>query len=605
MTGIAQFAASVDVLGRNFEVPRYNRGNRIATAGKARAHQTRSTNATTSPIPAAAADPIAHARCGWPVGKMDRTRNRFVAALRNGLIAILSLFVGLAACEVSLRFFHPRYSVAVEDLPEVNTLVAGHQRGARRRARRGKFAFHPDTRVEHRWLHNNLGGRQSRDFPPASLRMTVNVGFFGDSQTENVDIPAQYSYTEPLDFLLNIGDRFAVDGAKPGFNVLNFGRRGYGPARSYLRWLQLPERSKLAHVFYMVCKNDLADLEKALRSNLVRRGASGEMQAGSPLTPPAWKRMLAHLHITYVAVDAWQRTSLVDRLGSGSNRLPGDDRLSHDDLILMFHDIVRRWKSEVEAHGAAFHLVLLPNPIEGFGGAMRNEWLRKLRSDATFATEIGFFDLAKCFQTEIPDFDYRDWRFDNDPHWNSAANMVAATCLYRYLEGPLSLPERTDEDLANARYAYYHAFLDSAAWEGQRYMPDEAWVRPSNTKQAASGEAIVAKYLALELRPQMEGQWLGAVRAAREAGPLATSVWDIYANARERLLVYVKRPCAANWRARGLAVRFFLHGVPFTAEWSGHHVRGGGSPIWITPLWRTSAGRRTSASSSRSCRTIR
>ena len=413
--------------------------------------------------------------------------------------------------------------------------------------------------------------------------MTVNIAFFGDSQTENVDIPAQYSYTEPLDFLLNI-NRVAVDSVVPGlpgqttgFQVLNFGRRGYGPARSYLRWLQLPERGKLAHVFYMVCKNDLADLEKALRSNLVLRGASGEMLTGIPLTPPPWKRVLAHLHITYLAVDAWQRVR--------SDGAPGEGQLSHDDLILMFHDVVRRWKSEVEAHGAAFHVVLLPNPIEGFGGAMRNEWLRTLRSDAAFATEIGFFDLAQCFQTEIPGFHYRDWRFDKNPHWNSAANMVAATCLYRYLADALSLPDRTDDDLANARYAYYRAFLDSPAWEGQRYMPDEAWARPSNTREASRGEAIVARYLALELRPQMEGQWLGAVRAAREAGPSATSVWDIYANARERLLVYVKSPCAANWRARGHAVRFFLHGVPFTAEkLPGHHVGASFANLDHSPL---------------------
>ena len=514
-----------------------------------------------------------HAEGGWRVARVSQALTRFVAALRNALVATLSVAFGLAACEASLRLFHPRYAVPAEALREATPAA-------------GKTSFHPDTRVEHRWIDNNLGGRQSRDFPPPVLDRTVNIAFFGDSQTENVRMPAQYSYTEPLDFLLNVaagvsdGSTGSVAIPQPRFSVLNFGRRGYGPARSYLRWLQAPARDKMAHVFYMVCKNDLADLRKAFRSKHVRLSASGEILAGDALHTPAWKRTLAHLHLTYLAIDAWQRAVSAWPANRSRDELvdsPDEGQPSSQDDLTMFRDLVGRWKREVEAHGAAFHVVLLPNPVVGFGGRQRNEWLRSLRADSAFATEIGYLDLAKCFEIEIPGFDYRDWSFDNDPHWNPAANMVAATCLYRYLEDALGLPERTDEDLAHARHAYYNAFLNSRAWEGQRYMPDAAWVRPSGAGRTHGlGETIVAKYLALEFVPQGEDRWLGAVRTAREAGASATSVWDVYANAQERLLVYVKSPCTADWRARDLAARFFLHGVPFTFEkLTTHDARSG------------------------------
>ena len=80
---------------------------------------------------------------------------------------------------------------------------------------------------------------------------------------------------------------------------------------------------------------------------------------------------------------------------------------------------------------------------------------------------------------------------------------------------------------------------------------------------ASVGGAIVAKYLALELASAPVPAWL---RDAYAAGAVATSTWDVYANARERRLVYVQSPCGANWRARGPDGGFFLHAVPFTRE---------------------------------------
>ena len=521
--------------------------------------------------------------------------------LGNGLLVLFSVAVALAVCEAALRHFHPRYvlAAAAPRLAWANTQ---------------RYHFNPDTRTEHLVIHNNLGGRQSRDFPAGSLENGVNIAFFGDSQTENVHLSAQYSYSELLDFLLNNMaatpgeqvDRMLVDGVDDddsSFNVLNFGLWGYGTGRSYLRWRSLPVRRELDHVFYMVVDNDLADLHNSLRSGDVRVSEAGEVFGGSP-SKPAWKRLLARLHMTYLVADVVRRlaASRSDTLEPKRLRRRATTTLAMKTMPV-FRELVRRWKREVEAEDGTFHMVLVPGPS--------SEWFRALRDDAELRAEIGLFDLIECFDEAVPgspgspgSFNYRHWSFRHGGHWNARANMAAASCLYRYLESELGLPKRSDKDLAHARHAYYQAFLDSPVWQGERYVPDAAWARPGRATTHQEGEAVVAKYLALELTPPTEAvacewgvgvvasnsperrawslernyrhqvatalfgncghEWLGAVRAAREAEALATTAgWSVYANPRQRLLVYVKSPCPANWRPAG---RFFLHAVPFTPE---------------------------------------
>ena len=468
--------------------------------------------------------------------------------LQGVLLSLLSVATGLAVCEAALRLFHPRYELAA-------TPPEGPSGRAHRRV------SNPDTGVDHAVIYNNLDSRQSRDFPAGSLEAAVNIAFFGDSETENLHIPAQYSYTEPLDYLLNAAARGSV-GASEGtaFNVLNFGVWGWGAGRSYLRWRKSPVRRTLAHVFYMVVDNDLDDLRNAVRAGIVRIGESGEIRAGDPLRPPAWKRALARMHLTYLVVDAWQRLAREPPLHADAGAV--DRRrgpvLARDRQWPLFRQLVRRWKREVEEDGGAFHVVLMPK---------EERLLQSIRGDAALRAEVGVVDLLECFREAVPKFDYADWRFVRDAHWNAAGNMMAASCLYRHLEDALGLRKRGDEELARARHAYYEAFLDSPVWLGQRYMPDATWARPPGRGgeppgAREHGEGVVAKYLALEFAP-MDDRWHGAVRAARAAGPVATSAWDVYANPRERLLVYVKSACPAAIPA---SARFFLHVVPFTPE---------------------------------------
>ena len=492
----------------------------------------------------------------------------------NSLLVLMAVATAIATCEAALRLLYPRYVHAA-------TSTSSDARGFP-----GQRANDPDTGTEHHLIRNNLGGRQSRNFTAAGLDAAVNIGFFGDSMTENFVMPAQYSYTEILDHLLNAHPAVPARDEthkrlSPAFNVLNFGFAGEGVGRAYFGWRQLPMRRQLAHVFYAMWNNDLRDLRNAIQRGVLRVGASGDIVWQRSAAPP-WKRLLSRLHLTYLAIDAWHRVVATSpnmpwgrSKANTSDDLAVPAKFSGREALVLMHKLLRRWKREVEADGGTFHVAVLPDPD------MR--WFRGSESSA----EFGVFDMLDCFEAAVPGFDYRDWRFNTDSHWNPAANMVAATCLYRYLEDFLGLPARSDQHLANARHAYYQAFLDSPAWEGERYMPTAAWAQPADTStpnEANASAEIVAKYLALELARPRNEQWVDAVRAARAAGALATSVWDVYVNERERLLVYVKSPCPKSWESAG---RFFLHVQPFAPEDLPSHWRDSGrvnmdrSPRWF------------------------
>ena len=467
---------------------------------------------------------------------LGRNGAKVGALWRNSLLVLVSLAAAAAACEAALRWLYPRYVHA----------AAPHDAGGFVYQR----ANDPDTYATHHLIRNNLGGRQSRNFTAADLGGAVNIGFFGDSMTENFLMPAQYSYTEALDHLLNAHPAATPRRRpSPAFNVLNFGFSQVGTARLYWAWRQLPMRRQLTHVVYAMWHNDLRDLRDAVMDGVVRVGASGDILG--PPRPPLRRRLLSHLHLTYLALDAWRRIAA---------KLPWDQsttdaKYSARQGLVAMRKLLRRWKREVEADGGTFHVAVLPDP----GGT---PWFRENRE---LSADLDILDMLDCFAAAVPGFDYQDWRFSNDPHWNPAANMLAATCLYRYLEDVLGLPARSDQHLANARHDYYQAFLDSPAWEGERYMPAAQWARPadmSTSNQANVGGVIVAKYLALELARPRDERWVDAVRAARAAGALATSDWDVYVNDRERLLVYVKSPCPNSWES-GL---FFLYVQPLARE---------------------------------------
>ena len=458
---------------------------------------------------------------------------------RNCLLALVSLGLGLAACEMALRKFHPKYR-HLADVPrdldkKRNWWLRPNLRSASR---------HPDTHTRHRILLNNLGARQHRDFAVERLGDAVNIAFFGDSFTENTRMAAPYSFTEGLDFLLNASALGAKASSPAGparrFNVINFGVEAHGTGQQYTHYQNLTVKRHLDHVLYMYFWDDILQLRER---SLFRRDDDGALVAQHVDAAPTkrWPAVLSRLHLTYLLLEAWQRPGLA-RWRSG---LP-----SVREGRAVFHAVLTRWRQEVERSGGAFHLVLLPDLDP------RDELIR-----AELPAELDVLDLHSCFAKEITDYDYDDWRFRHDGHWNEGANMVAAHCLYRHLERQLELPRRTDEDLARTRYAYYRGLAAAPAWEGERWMPAAPWILPGPLAPGVARD-IAERYLPLERRVlEEDARWQRRMRAAkraRQSAPLASGVWDVYAALPERLLVYVKKPCALG----DVAARFFLHAVP-------------------------------------------
>ena len=135
----------------------------------------------------------------------------------------MSILVTFAIAEAMLRTLYPKYEYAAEARFQADSLrITTRPPNARR------TVHHPDTRAPHLVIYNNHGMRQHRNFELHDLKDATNVGFFGDSYMENMGLPGPYSFTEPLDYLLNRSGR--------AFNVLNFGQSGYGTDQSFLAY---------------------------------------------------------------------------------------------------------------------------------------------------------------------------------------------------------------------------------------------------------------------------------------------------------------------------------------------------------------------------------
>ncbi len=482
----------------------------------------------------------------------------------NLLLALGSLVVGLSLCEAALRVLHPRYEYAARPPQRAYHWHSEYP--------------HPDTGAKHRVVYNNLGSRQHRNFNERDLAAGVNLAFFGDSFTENLRMPAHHSFTEVLDYLLN-GEGSLMRGARPSrspaegssmrgarpsrspaegsldanFNVLNFGIEGTGPVEQYSLWSSLGVRQRLRHVFYVHMRNDMKDVRRSHERGAGRAGRAPWQAERSR----AWIRALSGFHLTYLALDAWRRPD-----DGAAQRLSS---MSESEGLAAFESVLRRWRREVEAAGGEFHIVLLPTP-DG------DRWFRRLESPSSW----NVVDLPRCFNEAIPNYDYADWRFANDRHWNEAANMVAARCLYRDLEDLLDLPERGDAQLARALHGYYAAFQDR-----DRFGGEAGWMPPAAPPTSPVGVAvpladseadrIVARYQALDQdtdtsRRRVVDAARTRYRAIAETEPVARSVWDVHALRERREVAVLKAPCTLT----DLVARtFILRAFP------PQYVRGG------------------------------
>ncbi len=458
-----------------------------------------------------------------------------------------SLLVCLAAGEGFLRFFYPKYEYAADSEYDLDS----RRIWARQPNAVWGDRAHPDTGVRHAVMHNNLAMRQHRDFSADDISVGVNIGFFGDSYTENLRLPSQYSFTEVLDYLLAplgteetkastrrtsaasaaksdrllgrlglgrkggaVGDGFR--GAR--FNVLNLGVEGYGPDQAFLYYEHFRHAPDLDVVFYVFCHNDLRGIYETGLFHLDEGGAVTRNPAIEPRA--TWVSLLSGFHMTYLVVDGLRRLAILagdpsedlaagfleagervnaklrerreDKKGDAEAMAIeadiGDgtpDSESAKEAVVIFQSLLRTWQHTVQERGGQFVVAILPSPFDH-------------RMAAPIPRQkVQTVDLFECFNEHVADYSYRrDAKFANDTHWNEQGNLLAAVCLYRFLERELKLPERSATALLEDLYRYYSAF---SGW-----MPSEQWSKPV-TVDPRDSAAIRSKYLANERSERSAG----------------------------------------------------------------------------------------------------
>jgi hypothetical protein len=398
------------------------------------------------------------------------------------ILLLLSLIFCFAIIETSLRIFYRKYEYAAD--PNFNT--NNHRIWARIKNSHSKHK-HPDTGQPHVIYYNNLALRQDRNFDENDINSAVNIAFFGDSFTENVRLPSQYSFTEPLDYLLNL--------SPSKFNVLNFGVDGYGTDQSFLYYRDFKYSKDLDYVFYVFCVNDLRNIYE---NNLFSLSETKKLIQNRYVSP-WWVKFINKFHTTYLVMDSIQRLKLMRGEVNINKFVTGQWKRFHDyradsiqndfvsgrkteDLqtsIDILESLLHLWKEEVEKNGGKFYVVLLPRQEEHDAKPL-------------FIEELNVLDLFEKFDNTVDNYDFLDWRFKHDVHWNEAGNLLAAIHLYRFLEEVLNLPPISDDTLKEQLYTYYSSF--------DGWMPDDMFTKYVLVSPEKK-ESIRSKYNNAEITP--------------------------------------------------------------------------------------------------------
>ena len=464
----------------------------------------------------------------------------------NLLLLLVSCAAGLALCELSLRLFYPTYrDLAEAQLHFHARRIWAHTPNSRDRA------SHPDTRVTHSLHHNNLALRQHRNFSAADLAAATNIGVFGDSFTENRGLPVHYSFTEPLDYLLN-------QSGTP-FNVLNFGVGGYGPGQSLLHYEQFRYAEDLDHVLYVFCINDLWNLYE---TGLFHLDETGHLERNAAIRSSWWVALIRRLQTTYLVLDVsgrWASFLAAATINHEDLRRGYDERVKDErwqvvvgpfrpggltrydpkNSLAIFRQLVRHWKHLVERNGSTFSVVLLPNdPPPPFVVALLQ------------AEDVEVIDLHACFGEADPASSERPWkkspyRFKKDPHWNEAGNKLAAVCLYRVLEKRTEIPALSESKLQETLFRYYAAFEGNDPPDGPRRALRETSAEVQKKYLAFDMDLWKAENEEIELATQPEKR-------------LLSSDLGVHVYLDGNSLVYVKEQC----RPADMLAPFFVHVFP-------------------------------------------
>ncbi|MBU2488097.1 MAG: hypothetical protein KKA60_01775 [Proteobacteria bacterium] len=416
-----------------------------------------------------------------------KSKKAFFAAV----LLALSLVLSLVLAEVILRVARPDFKVLVENVFQADqSRIFTTPRNAKQKVR------HPDLGKEHTVYYNALGFKQARDFSPQKPPGVIRIGIFGDSFSENVFMPSQYSFSEPLDFLLNqTGGRY---------EVLNFGTSGYGTDQEFIQYMEEGRRLDLDAALYMAYHNDLGEV---LANRLFLLTEEGEVVRNQPRRPSRAIRFLKKFYLTYFCVDAWNRV----RARTDPSRKPAvsmeaatrqdverdlrrvasnlDEILSRSakgsfgtrdqKSMLVFAAVMNTWKDEAARDGVRLFTVFVPD----------DHSYQKLMKWVISRIKVESHDLLLDFQAESPGME--GLFFVNDRHWNEEGNKIAAVYLFKFLADRLGISYDGDEFIRQNLAVYYSSL------SGPHIPLSPAWL-DSTRATPVEGAALRNQYLALE-----------------------------------------------------------------------------------------------------------
>lgn len=387
------------------------------------------------------------------------------------LLVIFSIFFVLVLFEIILRFIRPEYQYSA------GAKVVLNQFRIRENPRNTKYyRIRPDSNKKHLVIHNSLGFRQHREFTKKKPKDVIRIGFFGDSYTENLRIESQYSFTEPLDYLLN------KTGKK--YEIMNFGVDGYGTDQIFFQYLQNGVGLDLDIVFYIYCNNDLGDIRA---NNLLKVDQNGNIKA------TLYKRkkimhFLSKFYLTYLIIDSnaclrnellenrRKKKSLVLQCKAIENNLAkGVITDDADETLRIYFTILAQIERICKKNHAKFYIVTLP--------------FISTHNMAKLLVKKGFkvIDLYDKF-TNI--YKKKEYSFETTRHWNEEGNKLAAIFLFKFLAKELDINYSDDNFIEQSLYEYYSSF--------EPYRVTSLFVKKHHNFPATLNNNIKSRYLFLE-----------------------------------------------------------------------------------------------------------
>jgi len=341
-------------------------------------------------------------------------------ALKNLLLVIGSVLFSLAAFELFL-FATGTYQELASQQLEPSPAIWERPRNAIEQHR------HPDLKIPIEIVYDDDGVRNHDRKTTAEKRDIV--GFFGDSFTENRRVENRFGFVRILDELA---------GGK--FRMVNFGVDAYGIDQSYLRYKKY-HHLDIDTVVDVFCENDLRNLYE---TGLTALDETGQLSFRQPEANGVLQ-FVGRFRSPYLILDAYYHARAVltstfpgqrifsDRLHriadkSSAARKVQKKRLrdtfaqsvvkditgpspSQGTLALAqkFRAVLARWRTEVEARGRRFKVLVLPR-----------------HADRDVAGKLFGRDADHILYLSDSMPDYMTYRFKYDVHWNETGNLKAA-----------------------------------------------------------------------------------------------------------------------------------------------------------------------------------